>query len=112
MAVTPKIRFIDRKEVLSRIPVSFPTLWSWMRAGTFPRSHAIGSRSVWFEHEVENWILPSSRNSPRNGIGRDEISAAEIRLDGCWGLFGIEAGNETRRVKSGAVSDTGNQSYD
>jgi predicted DNA-binding transcriptional regulator AlpA len=59
MTIPPKPKLIDRKEVLSRIPVSFPTLWSWMRAGTFPRSRAIGGKSAWLESEVENWITSS-----------------------------------------------------
>src|SRR5262245_30463057 len=49
-------KLIDRREVLRRIPVSYPTIWSWMVAGTFPRSRDIGGKSVWFEHEVDAWI--------------------------------------------------------
>jgi predicted DNA-binding transcriptional regulator AlpA len=53
-------KLIGRAEVLSRVPVSFPTIWHWMRAGTFPRSRDIGGKSAWVEAEVEDWI----RNRP------------------------------------------------
>jgi predicted DNA-binding transcriptional regulator AlpA len=61
-AASPKksTKLIDRQEVLRRVPVSFVTLWHWMRAGTFPRSRDIGGKSAWVEAEVEAWI----RNRP------------------------------------------------
>jgi predicted DNA-binding transcriptional regulator AlpA len=49
-------RFIDRRELLRRVPVSFPTIWNWMNAGTFPRSRDIGGKSAWVEAEVDEWI--------------------------------------------------------
>jgi prophage regulatory protein len=58
----PALRFISRKEVLSRVPVSYPTLWAMMRRGEFPRSRAIvGRRCVWVESEVEAWIARRPR---------------------------------------------------
>jgi predicted DNA-binding transcriptional regulator AlpA len=60
MSVLPKTsRFIDRKEVLARVPVTYVTLWNWMRDGTFPRSRAIGGKSAWLESEIEHWITSS-----------------------------------------------------
>jgi predicted DNA-binding transcriptional regulator AlpA len=50
-------RFISKGEVLARVGVSFPTVWLWMREGKFPRSRAVGGKSVWLEHEIEQWIL-------------------------------------------------------
>jgi predicted DNA-binding transcriptional regulator AlpA len=49
-------RLIDKAEVLRRVPVSFPTLWAWMRDGNFPRSKNIGGKVAWIEAEVEAWI--------------------------------------------------------
>lgn len=49
-------QFIDRREVLRRIPVTHVTLWNWQQVGKFPRSRDIGGKSVWLEAEVEAWI--------------------------------------------------------
>jgi predicted DNA-binding transcriptional regulator AlpA len=49
-------RLIGRREVLNRVPLSYPTIWSMMRAGTFPRSKQIGARIFWIEREVDAWI--------------------------------------------------------
>ena len=53
---TPPSRFIDKKEVLRRVPWSYPTLWHKMRIGEFPRSRDLDGKSFWVEAEVEDWI--------------------------------------------------------
>jgi predicted DNA-binding transcriptional regulator AlpA len=32
----PPVRLLSKAEVLAMVGVSFPTVWGWMRAGTFP----------------------------------------------------------------------------
>jgi|SRR5580692_12461881 prophage regulatory protein len=55
--IRPPLRLLSKKQVLDRVGVSFPTIWRWMLAGTFPRARAIGDlKSVWLESEVEAWI--------------------------------------------------------
>jgi predicted DNA-binding transcriptional regulator AlpA len=49
-------RLLSRKEVLDKVPVSYVTLWSWMRDGKFPRSHGNGVKTFWHESEVDAWI--------------------------------------------------------
>jgi predicted DNA-binding transcriptional regulator AlpA len=56
-----QVRLLDKAEVLRIAGVSFPTLWSWMRAGKFPRARISAgggskSKSVWRSDEVERWI--------------------------------------------------------
>jgi predicted DNA-binding transcriptional regulator AlpA len=60
-------RYIDKGEVLDRIPVSYVTIWTWMRAGTFPRSRIINNKSMWLESEVTAWMLkqPTQRFGKR-----------------------------------------------
>jgi prophage regulatory protein len=58
------VRLLDKRHVVDRVGVSFPTIWKWMRAGKFPRARQIGDlKSVWIESEVEAWItaLPLRR---------------------------------------------------
>ncbi len=56
----PPIRLLDKAEILALTGMSFPTIWSWMRAGRFPRSRVIGrganSKSVWRSDEVGRWL--------------------------------------------------------
>ena len=62
--MTPKsapVRLLTKAEVLHIAGVSFPTLWSWMRAGKFPRARISAgggskSKSVWRSDEVEQWL--------------------------------------------------------
>ncbi len=49
-------RLINKAELLRRVPVTYPTLWLWMRQGNFPRSKNIGGKAAWLESEVEEWI--------------------------------------------------------
>jgi predicted DNA-binding transcriptional regulator AlpA len=49
-------RLIFRSELIDAVGVSYVTVWSWMRAGTFPRGRDIGGRTAWIESEVAAWI--------------------------------------------------------
>jgi predicted DNA-binding transcriptional regulator AlpA len=49
-------RLLGKGEVCDIANVSFPTLWSWMRAGTFPRARIVGGKSMWLSTEVEAWL--------------------------------------------------------
>jgi prophage regulatory protein len=66
------VRLLSKVEVLDRVGVTYPTLWSWMRAGRFPRSRQLGSKACWLESEVESWItsLPIRRLK-----GDEEVAA-------------------------------------
>jgi predicted DNA-binding transcriptional regulator AlpA len=59
----PGIRLLDKAEVCAITNVTFPTLWAWMRAGTFPRSRIVGGKSMWVSTEIESWMaaLPIRR---------------------------------------------------
>src|SRR5262249_41049155 len=50
------VRLLSKREVLAIANVSYPTLWSWMRQGMFPRSRVAGGKSVWRSDEVEAWL--------------------------------------------------------
>ena len=51
------LRLLTKPEVLLIAGgISYPTLWSWMRAGTFPRSRIVGGKSMWRSDEVEAWL--------------------------------------------------------
>jgi prophage regulatory protein len=52
----PPLRFLSKPDVLERVGVSYVSIWTWMRAGKFPRSVQIGGKVAWYQHEVEDWI--------------------------------------------------------
>jgi prophage regulatory protein len=56
MTAAKPARFIGKPEVLDRVYLSYTTVWELMRVGKFPRSRAVGGRSVWVESEIEEWI--------------------------------------------------------
>ena len=56
-AEPPALVFLSKKQVLAKVPVTGPTLWSWVRAGKFPRPRAISdNKTVWVEAEVDAWM--------------------------------------------------------
>ena len=59
----PSARLLDKPEVMAIAGVSFPTIWTWMRDGKFPRSRIVGGKSMWLSTEIEAWIaaLPVRR---------------------------------------------------
>jgi predicted DNA-binding transcriptional regulator AlpA len=65
----PDFRLLTKREILDLTGVSFVTIWTWMRAGKFPRSREVGGRSMWFSTEVENWLngLPVRKLKGDNG---------------------------------------------
>ena len=56
-------RLIFKPELLDRIGVSYPTIWTWMREGRFPRAKVVGGKSAWFRSEIDSWVssLPVRR---------------------------------------------------
>jgi predicted DNA-binding transcriptional regulator AlpA len=59
----PGIRLLDKADVMAITGVTFPTVWAWMRAGTFPRSRVVGGKSMWLSTEIDAWLaqLPIRR---------------------------------------------------
>ena len=59
----PPPRLLDRHQVCALANASYPTIWSRMRAGTFPRSRVVGGKSMSLLSEIEAWMasLPVRR---------------------------------------------------
>ena len=58
-------RLLYKGEVLELTGISYPNIWTQMRAGTFPRSVKVGAgkfgRVAWREWEIEEWIKTRPR---------------------------------------------------
>jgi predicted DNA-binding transcriptional regulator AlpA len=58
---TRPVRLIDKRELLSRVGLSYPTVWKKMKAGTFPTPFVVGGKNMWRESEVEAWCASLHR---------------------------------------------------
>ena len=56
-------RMIFKREVTELVGHSYPTIWSWMRAGTFPLSFDVGGKTAWLQSEIDAWIVSRPRSS-------------------------------------------------
>jgi predicted DNA-binding transcriptional regulator AlpA len=62
-------RLISKAELLRLIPLNYVTIWSMIRAGTFPRAVVLNGgkngrgRIAWRAKDINNWMatLPSRR---------------------------------------------------
>jgi predicted DNA-binding transcriptional regulator AlpA len=52
----PRVKLIGRKELLERVPISYPVCWRLMNEGKFPRSRQIGGKSFWIEREIDEYL--------------------------------------------------------
>lgn len=60
----PPVHLLDKNDILKITNVTFPTIWAWMRAGTFPRSRVVGGKSsrvvggksMWLSSEIDAWL--------------------------------------------------------
>jgi predicted DNA-binding transcriptional regulator AlpA len=56
MSTTAEERFLNIRQVKEKVPVTQPTIYSWMRAGKFPTARQVGPRSFWVASEVDQWM--------------------------------------------------------
>jgi prophage regulatory protein len=71
--VPVEARLLSKAEVLERVGRTYPTIWSWMQQGKFPRARDLGgTRPAWLESEVEAWI----NNLPVRRLKGDDDAAA------------------------------------
>jgi predicted DNA-binding transcriptional regulator AlpA len=52
----PAVRLLGKPEVCAIANATFPSIWGWMRAGTFPRSRVVGGRSMWLSTDIDAWL--------------------------------------------------------
>jgi predicted DNA-binding transcriptional regulator AlpA len=59
----PKHVLLSKEQMLAIVPLGYPHIWKLMSEERFPRSRAIGGRSVWIKAEIYEWIsrLPVRR---------------------------------------------------
>ena len=55
-APADETRFLRIQDVLRRVPVSRPTIYRMMEKGEFPKAVKLGSRSLWLESEIDQYM--------------------------------------------------------
>lgn len=68
------MKLLRKAEVLEMVGVSYPTIWRWVRAGSFPKPISMGERSMWVMDEVQAWILSLPRRQYGNGKNGKSLS--------------------------------------
>ena len=54
---SPSSSFLRLPQILTLVPVSKSTIWSWVKKGTFPKPCKLGPRTTaWKAVEVYEWI--------------------------------------------------------
>lgn len=54
--MTEELSLLRIDGVLKRVPISEPTLYRMMKAGTFPRPCKVDTLSMWVNTEITAWI--------------------------------------------------------
>ncbi|MEX2642534.1 MAG: AlpA family phage regulatory protein [Acetobacterales bacterium] len=54
---------LDKKTVCHLVSLSYPTIWTMMREGKFPRSVRVAQKAMWRRDDVLRWLdeLPEVR---------------------------------------------------
>jgi predicted DNA-binding transcriptional regulator AlpA len=72
----PPVFLLDKNDILSITHVTFPTIWTWMRAGTFPRSRVVGAKSMWRSDEIDEWLANLRTRTLKGDTNTDAGAAA------------------------------------
>jgi predicted DNA-binding transcriptional regulator AlpA len=70
---------LSKSEILATTNVSFPTIWAWMRAGTFPRSRVVGGKSMWLSNEVAEWMATLPVRRLKGDDGNVQSQRGDVR---------------------------------
>jgi|SRR5262249_9748750 len=73
LATPGVVRLLGKHEVIAIAGVTYPTIWLWMRDGTFPRSRIVGGKSMWLSGEIADWLAalpvrPLKGDKPRKAM--------------------------------------------
>lgn len=50
------VRLLSRAELIDKVSLSFPYIWSLIRQGRFPEPREVGGKPLWVESEIDDYI--------------------------------------------------------
>jgi predicted DNA-binding transcriptional regulator AlpA len=59
----PIQKLIDKRELLARVPLSYPSIWKRMRRGEFPQPFRLGGKNAWDESEIDAYLQSLPRRT-------------------------------------------------
>ena len=65
--IASALRILRRNQVEERTGLSRASIYAFMKTGAFPKSVALGARSVgWRESDIEDWISSRTEKTREN----------------------------------------------
>jgi predicted DNA-binding transcriptional regulator AlpA len=78
--------FISKRQLLQRVPYSYPTIWKLMRKGQFPRPRVMFGKNAWDAEAVDGFLrsLPQRQytGNPKSVV--EKFTDAKKRLKRGW----------------------------
>jgi predicted DNA-binding transcriptional regulator AlpA len=71
---------LGKRDILAITGVSYPTIWSWMRAGTFPRARIVGEKSMWLQTEIEAWLADLKVRPLKGDVAKPTVERPKPRV--------------------------------
>jgi predicted DNA-binding transcriptional regulator AlpA len=54
-------RLLTKPQVCDRVGLTFPTIWKMIQKGEFPRPCRNGTKTMWIETEIDDYVLSRPR---------------------------------------------------
>ena len=61
-------RYIDKRQLLKKVPLSYVSIWKRMKSGEFPAPYVHGNKNNWDEDEVDSYLASRPRRDGYPGI--------------------------------------------
>ena len=61
-------RYIDKRQLLEKVPLSYVSIWKRMKSGEFPAPYVHGNKNNWDEDEVDSYLASRPRRDGYPGI--------------------------------------------
>jgi predicted DNA-binding transcriptional regulator AlpA len=59
----PSRRYIGKRELLKKLPLSYVSIWKRMKRGSFPAPVVDGGKNYWCEEEIDNYLARLPKRS-------------------------------------------------
>jgi predicted DNA-binding transcriptional regulator AlpA len=72
----PSVLLLSKTDIVGITGVTYPTIWKWMNAGTFPRSRVVGGKAMWRSDDVKAWFDALPMQTLKCDKQKEEAEAA------------------------------------
>ena len=68
---------LDKRDVLALVGVTYPSLWKWQVAGTFPRGKVVNQKTMWPAADVADWLAGLPTRALKGDAKLTEVGVAD-----------------------------------